>query len=733
MTPHRSGRRWGRSLAVAVLACLALAGAIVAGTPANVLADPAAPAAPAWAVPPADGICLPAAPETCIDEAVVVLASRSGAGGGIAGVAAFYDAYALAARSDEGLWPGPAPGYVYRTGEHGCSYSSPLLVNNGPHGVLSNGGRAYDACVAAIEHEAAYQSWLVQTKAERITSCNAAWETWCVNVGVDPPWQELDPDSALCRLLPTLSGCAIDSSSWLAPAGVPAPRTVATGAYGPGEQIAEHFKIGDNPPDHAYALSHALAVGFTLDGATVDTWYRLAEAQYTGDSTMRSWFEVRLTSGGANLQMRYMRSGAYTGTVTVAYVPGEIHAVAAKVDAVCCSPSYRVSLFVGGPAGRAEALGVDLSSGQGAFHVLNQAGRKWKVGAGLPGVVRSFESWVHPGWWSSPQVTDAQMRTKLDGLEAGLRIATDPEPAFPELPALPEAPSAVPVPVEPEPAPEPQPAPEMTTIPPVTVATGEEGFFDKLGNRIGGFFDNLGSLIGSAFGWLGDLMVELLQTLLDFLDRMLRWLGDLIVWLGETLGDLLRWIGDLLGDIYDAIGVAAEATTEAITTMSRTVVDAIKDLADLLDRIVGAIGDLPGELWAWFKAGLQELFVPSGPVVQLRECDTSFPCSWVQELVDSFGSLGSTFEGAGSCTAPGIGWSQFKISLPPPSGCAAAAGSVPAVGAESAGDLFGYRVALRAAALVAFGLAFIWWVLGLTPWAERRHYEMHPTQQTLFD
>ena len=259
-------------------------------------------------------------------------------------------------------------------------------------------------------------------------------------------------------------------------------------------------------------------------------------------------------------------------------------------------------------------------------------------------------------------------------------------------------------------------------------------------NAIGGFFDNLANAIGSGLSWLGDIFGSWIRWLLRELAKWFEWLGNQLI-------TLLQWIGSLLNIVIDWLRLIRDA----IVSLSSVMVTALQAVVGAVQQVVVAIGQLLGSLVdvlsTWFQAvidavmsipdlildGLGFLFIPSA-VPELPACSDVFPCSWVAEAADAATIIsdGAGDGAAGSCVAPGLGWSEFKVSFPPPSGCAAAPGSVPLVDDHDAGNLFGYRVALRAAAFLAFGLLFVMRVVQMTPWAESRYYQQNPTQQTMF-
>lgn len=308
----------------------------------------------------------------------------------------------------------------------------------------------------------------------------------------------------------------------------------------------------------------------------------------------------------------------------------------------------------------------------------------WTYGDDLPASTIALE------WQTDP--TGVSLQSALDASQfvvPGL-IPPDYENPFPGPVAPPEV----------EPAPEYSPP---TTVPrappdtnePVTPAEGEEGWFDALGNRIGGMFDSLASMIGGAFNWLGDLLADLFEKLFDLLRELFEWLGHLLDLLIKYLGGLIGALGQLLGSLLLAIVSALGGLADLIGSLLYSVVAAIANVVSTLLRLPELIGQ-------WILDGLEALFVPSVGV-SMPACTAVFPCNWIEEGAVALTQL-ATIATPGSCEAPVIGFDypvveRFEVTAPVPSGCS---GDVPA-GGEPIGDLWGYRVPVRA------GLSFFLW------------------------
>lgn len=332
---------------------------------------------------------------------------------------------------------------------------------------------------------------------------------------------------------------------------------------------------------------------------------------------------------------------------------------------------------------------------------------------------------------------------------------------------VPEAPPAVPVPWPDAPgapeAPEVDPAPEPDQYEEVSEGTGDEGLFDRLANRIGSAINNVVNAIGSVAGWVVGQLGALLEWLLDQIRELFQWLGDLIEGLLLWIGELLEWLGGLLQQVIDAIEQMTsllgwwfqgliDAIFNAIGSLGdllngalQSVIDVLSSIWDALAQLAGQIGEAIGEALSTLgqaiidgiQAVIELLFIPDSLDLDGigDECEQSFPCSWIAEFADALELLGAGVGGAaeGACTTPAIGWSEFRASLPPPSGCSVNGDAAPMGGeASTAGDLWGYRTAFRSLAFVVAAWVFITAVIQMTPWAESRYYRLNPTQLELF-
>jgi hypothetical protein len=122
---------------------------------------------------------------------------------------------------------------------------------------------------------------------------------------------------------------------------------------------------------------------------------------------------------------------------------------------------------------------------------------------------------------------------------------------------------------------------------------------------------------------------------------------------------------------------------------------------------------------------LRKLFIP-GPVdftTLQDELATNFPASVVTDMVEAGGGIIDLIQsGLGEgCEAPSIGTGEimetgvdFQIALPVPTDetCTRAGGNED-LGLQKAGDLFGFRKALRAMVLIGLLWAVAWRALGV--------------------
>ncbi len=288
-------------------------------------------------------------------------------------------------------------------------------------------------------------------------------------------------------------------------------------------------------------------------------------------------------------------------------------------------------------------------------------------------------------------------------------------------------------------------SPTTTIVPPAPTIpeyapTEDPGSDTTLATRIGGMFSGLFGVIQGGFSWLLDGITNLLRWLVDRLWEMFRWLADqLAAWIADLIA-AVESIWDLLGFLITVVsngfGVLGQLVVSAVLLVRDAVlwvgaqISALISLtASMLQAVIDAVLSVPQMI----LDGLEALFVPTDLAWDLPPCGEWFPCSWVEEAGAGMATISGLLDSPGGCTAPAIGWSEFLVSFPPPPGCSAASGSVAlGAGSSTAGDLFGYRTALRAASLVAFMLWFVSFVISLTPWATRRQLEMSPDQQTAF-
>lgn len=549
-----------------------------------------------------------------------------------------------------------------------------------------------------------------------------------------------DVIDAACLLYPAWSVCPPDAAptaeAWATSAGAPAYRGTLQAWYG--QSAGQQTMVFVVPAVSAFAGTAWQVLGRTSNPSYPQYWTELQVrflAVGTAEAPMREaqarWCTEAGGSCGPHIEASYgpsmdgggwavgftRRTGSWcTGTQTWAQsayrgtTPGNAVSTEDIYGAVCAWDGLGNGQTTFASRGAlADQVYLQTYTGAKTFDELRTLinGYSSQYHADMLGTV-----WVNPSPWVDPE-------SDTDTHRAAPVAVPSQDPAVP-----PAAPS---IGTQPSTSPN-------TTVPSPANDTETQT------NAIAGFFDNLASRIGSSFGWLGGLIGSWITWLLQELAKWFKWLGDGIM-------DLLRWLGQLLliaidwlKLIRDGLVLMTGSIVQMLGSVLSGIVQALGNLGTLvaswLATVVQAIVNLPVTLLNGLQGLLGTLFVPQSlTALDLRDCEAGFPCGWVQELADTIGGLGAGIgdAAAGACTPPSIGWTEFRVSLPPPSGCSAAAGSLPAVGAESAGDLFGYRVALRAAALLAFSWFFVMRVLAMTPWAEREYYRANPTQQTLFD
>lgn len=287
--------------------------------------------------------------------------------------------------------------------------------------------------------------------------------------------------------------------------------------------------------------------------------------------------------------------------------------------------------------------------------------------------------------------------------EEGELVEVPPRPGTEELPT---------------PTTEAQPSTVTTAAPPTapTIPADPSGTHEE---QQTGLLQQIKSGITSGFNWLGDK-----------LGGLLTWIGDRIMWLGDIFGYWIRWLWERVKGALELLRAAINSLTDLLVWVLTQVRDLLADIGEAIGQLLRAIWELPaliGEgIITAIQTALEFLFVPeTATLTGLRDsCATAFPCSWVDEgasAVTAFGS-GVADAAGGACVAPTIGWDGnesidgFRVSFPPPDGCAVGPGSAPFTDDENAGDLFGWRLVLRGAFLLAFSLAFIRHIIKMTPW-----------------
>jgi len=684
--------------------------------PANPAVQSVASAPTFTGPPPADGVCINMI--SCTDEAAFVLWNIKDP--------VFWQMAYVGAREFLAGVLNPKTDGLY-----GCSY--PGTYDEFPQEITEDllaGDADYQTCTARVEREALEQQYLNSTAEERVALCNQVWLANCQPKDLDQGTAEL-----MCALFPNSEAyCAAAAGDDPAPFfQSPAGNTweylgaVTTGASWSHPTTAVYWGTAfltrldealfdadaftplfrwTNPANGRHAETSARVNTYLGDAVSVDL-----RLNCVGSSTTVITQTVTMSAWGNTLAWYVMRGSTDTGGL---YMGSRIGGSGQDSGTFNCGGSTNETAIW---FGAGSSLAVEDAADTTTLQVYQQPS-----GPTLGEMQAKMLV-------ATPQMDP----TYLDTIEyeSPWDVPVDPSPAPVEVPS--QDPTVTPSTTAVPPAPQPSP---NTTIVPGT-ETQEQT------QAIGGFFDNLAGMIGGAFGWLGDLIGTWIQWLLRELAKWFKWMGDgimaLLRWIGSLLGVVINWlqlIRDALialqGAIAELLGAIFLRLGEMLLAIVRAIADLGLNLGAMLGTVARAVAAIPGLI----LEGLTALFVPSsGLAIQTTACSATFPCGWVQEMADAMVDLGTSVNAGagGGCVAPGIGWSEFLISLPPPSGCAAASGSLPAVGAEGIGDLFGWRVALRGAALLAMSWFFLLRVLALTPWAERQWYMNNPTQQTLFD
>lgn len=251
--------------------------------------------------------------------------------------------------------------------------------------------------------------------------------------------------------------------------------------------------------------------------------------------------------------------------------------------------------------------------------------------------------------------------------------------------------------------------PSTTTIPapPAELEPSPHPDTGTLDEKRNGLLENLVTGVASGFNWLGNMLGGLLRSVVD----MIRWLGDIF-------GYWIRWLWERLGAVLRSIRDAINSLGDLFEWMLQQVINGISAVTGVLWDVLEAIWRLPALIGEAILSGLYDLFVPAS-LPSFPPCETTFPCNWVEEVNATIGGIKSGIDGAGSCTAPVIGWSGgFEASFPPPPGCSG--GNPGAAGANdaTAGDLFGWRTTIRTVFALALWLGFIAKLLQMAPWSK---------------
>jgi hypothetical protein len=288
---------------------------------------------------------------------------------------------------------------------------------------------------------------------------------------------------------------------------------------------------------------------------------------------------------------------------------------------------------------------------------------------------------------------------------------------------------------DPDPEVDPEAAPTTSIVPtPTTVADpdpeadpeaspvsdeGTHGFLRWIGQGIWGLFDHLTNL----FHWLLNGITELFRWLISELWRMFQWL-----W--EKLLGILSAMLQVLNSIW-----------AKLQTVALILKDILAAITEMLGQVVAALAGIPARIAAAIQVSLQFLFDPGDPPVFVMPefdvptltdpefempdtsslvdtCESSFPCSWVQEGVQTVDAIKTGVNGhLGDACGPSIGfdhqWGHWQFEMPSPPGC-------PQNGTaydSQAFNLWGYRSMVRLAASLVLWLGFAGYFVRQLPWS----------------
>lgn len=266
---------------------------------------------------------------------------------------------------------------------------------------------------------------------------------------------------------------------------------------------------------------------------------------------------------------------------------------------------------------------------------------------------------------------------------------------------------------------------------------------ETLASRIGGFFDDLLSGLRGLFDWLGQVLLNIALWFWSMLKQLIEWLlAQLLLafqYLGGLLGMMLDVLVRWLSWIWDAIMSIGAGIVAAISTWIQWLLNGISLLFEwLLDGIEGLLQWLLDGitlLFEWLLQGLINiflyLFVPDvGLDVLLAPVVVETPLEpWVTEATETVDVITTAADPGLEACGPSFDVPEpidWTVNAPTPSssGCP---GNGPFGSRlpedDAAGDVWGWRVPVRAFIAVFMVLGFIFRVLGVMPWAGRDNVE----------
>lgn len=434
------------------------------------------------------------------------------------------------------------------------------------------------------------------------------------------------------------------------------------------------------------------------------------------------WVTVERTNSNGNISMRlYGGSGSANGTNYGGENTQNHSTIGAALKTLFPSAIQQVQVYVAGGFGADNPIDGEL---QGVWYIDD-----------LYGLTDGMASW-------------AARLTAFASTNVGLGTLAPWEPETPEVELQPDpTPTTTPAPVTIAPGP---PIP-TTTIP--ATPEGEETD-DTLAERIGGFFGGLIEALWGMFIWLVTAIGEWIQWLANQFWQAIVWLyvqlANLLGWLLGQIIELIKAVLNLMGQIGSAVITWLSGILNAIingfATIGQIVVDIIEWLGQMLldgiNLLLQWLLDGISLLFEWLFAGITalfefllqgiidiliDLFVPTlGLSVLLEPIVMETPIKpWVDEAVTTWTVISDTADpnGGGSLCGPTIDIPDplnWTVRAPTPSGSGCAGngpGGVRLAEDNAAGDLWGWRVPVRAFIAVFLLLGFLSRVSRIAPWS----------------